>query len=502
MEKANSLEHQGKGPNFASLSFFLLSLLLISLVLFIGFYNLGGYLMDDDEGTYLYAAWRISLGEIPYRDFFISQTPLSFGLTAVLFRLFGPSVWWARAACYLLILGAGFLIYWVSKTSLNFNRHLSLAIAAVFLLTKNIHFLGRTFMPDCHMLFWCTAALFFALKSESLLSFEKQKLPLFLFGLFTGLATLSKFNGILLFVGYLVFLFYLLAKKMDEPPQVFKKALVSSSGFLLSFGLVFILLLIFVPGTYYCNLGYHLAKGKTEVTSFAVLPFVRLVQFVGNHNYGLIPVALIGLIFSPIFKERKRILLLFITLAFLFLIFIPGDFYLRYLAFALVPLSFFFGEGMRFINSRKRLRPYAIPVALILVLLSLAPTFNPRKLGAYDKGTRALASYVRDNTAAPDYVFGDEPGINFYARRPCPPRLVDVSRAMTESGQITSADIESQCERYRVKLILIERGKSAHHLKNLKDWPLFQAYLGRRYRFVETVQREFLQVDIYCRNSP
>lgn len=154
---------------------------------------------------------------------------------------------------------------------------------------------------------------------------------------------------------------------------------------------------------------------------------------------------------------------------FVFLVLIPGHFYLCYLALALVPFSFFFDEGMRFINSSKKLRSYAIPVVIILVLLSLAPTFNLRKLRAYDKGTRALASYVRDNTAAPDYVFGDEPGINFYARRPCPPRLVDVSRAMTESGQITSGDIESQCERYKVKLILIERGKSAHHLKNLKD---------------------------------
>jgi hypothetical protein len=63
-----------------------------------------------------------------------------------------------------------------------------------------------------------------------------------------------------------------------------------------------------------------------------------------------------------------------------FLVLIPGHFYLCYLALALVPFSFFFDEGMRFINSSKKLRSYAIPVVIILVLLSLAPTFNLRKL--------------------------------------------------------------------------------------------------------------------------
>jgi 4-amino-4-deoxy-L-arabinose transferase-like glycosyltransferase len=478
----------------------LLPAALIALVLFMGLYNLGGDLMNDDEGTYLYASWRVSLGEVPYRDFIVVQMPLSIYLTAGLFRLFGPEVWWARAASFLLILGTGFLIYGASIKFFGFSRNLSLAVAGLFLLTKHIYFLERIFMPDSYMIFFCAAALYFALKAEDPATGKKQNCDLFLFGIFSGLAVLAKFNGILLIAGYLLYLIYLFARKMDRPRAVVGKALIVSAGFLLSFGLIYGLVLIFVPGTYQATFGYHLAKERAAA-GIAALTFLRFGQFVGNHNYGLIPIALIGIFFGTVFKERKRSLLLFTTVAFLSLAFVPGKFFLRYIVFALVPLTFFFGDGIRRIGSKKRLRFFAFPVVIALVLLSLGPTFNLKKLRAYDNGTRTLASYVREETMPGDYVFGDDQGINFHAERPCPPRLTDVSEATTSSGQVTSADIRNECDRYSVKLIFVEKGASAHHLKNLIDYPLFQAYLDERYEFIKTVQREFLEVDIYRRKT-
>jgi 4-amino-4-deoxy-L-arabinose transferase-like glycosyltransferase len=479
----------------------LIPAVLIAFVLFMGFYNLGGDRMNDDEGAYLYASWRVGLGEVPYQDFFVVQMPLSFYVTAGLFKLFGPEVWWARAASFLLILGTGFLIYGASIKFFGFSRNLSLAVAGLFLLTKHIYFLGRIFMPDSYMIFLCSAGLYFALKAEHRAPVIKQKWALFLFGIFSGLAVLAKFNGILLFGGYLLYSIYLLARKMERPRDILQKILVSSAGFLLTFGLIYGLLLIFVPGTYQATLGYHLAK-ENAAAGIAALPFLRLGQFVGNHNYGLIPIALIGIFFGTVFKERKRSLLLFTTVAFLSTAFVPGKFYLRYIVFALVPLTFFFGDGIRLIGSKKRLRLFAFPAVPALILLSLGPTFNLEKLGAYDNGTRTVASYILEETRPGDFVFGDEPGINFYAQRPCPPRLVDVSEATTSSGQVTSADIRNECDRYNVKLIFVEKGASAHHLKNLRDYPLFEDYLNNHYELVKTMPREFLDVEIYRRKIP
>jgi 4-amino-4-deoxy-L-arabinose transferase-like glycosyltransferase len=478
----------------------LIPAVLIALVLFMGFYNLGGDRMNDDEGTYLYASWRVSLGEVPYRDFFVVQMPLSFYGAAGLFKLFGPEVWWARAGSFLLLLGTGLLINGASTKFFGFGRNLSLAVAGLFLLTKHIYFLGRIFMPDSAMIFFCAAALYFALKAENPSTVKNQNHALFLFGIFSGLAVLAKFNGLLLFAGFLLYSIYLLVRKTERPRDILEKILISSAGFLLTFGLIYGLLLIFVPGTYQATLGYHVAKEKAAA-GISALPFLRLGQFIGNHNYGLIPIALIGIFFGTVFKDRKRSILLFTTLAFLALAFVPGRFFLRYIVFALVPLTFFFGDGILFINSKKRLRLFAFPVVIALVLLSMGPTFNLKKLRAYDNGTRMLASYIREETRPGDFVFGDDPGINFYARRPCPPRLVDVSEATTSSGQIMTADIRRECDRYNVKLIFVEKGASAHHLKNLRDYPLFEDYLNEHYELVKTMPREFLDVDIYRRKT-
>jgi len=476
----------------------LLPLALISLILFLGLYNLAGNLMNDDEGPYLYASWRISQGETPYRDFFVSQTPLSFYVTAALFRVFGPDILWARAACFLLIFATGLLIYSTAYKLLNFDRNLSLGMAAVFLLTKQIYFLGRTFMPDCYMLFFCTAAVYFALKSDLPGNNKGPKTTVFLFGIFSGLATLSKASGILLPVGYLIYLLYLLLKKTEKPQDAAGKAFLSAAGFGLTFGLIYVLMLFFVPGTYHSTIGFHMAKEKTAAAALLTLPFLRLGQFIGNHNYGLIPVALIGLIFGQV-KERKRVLLVSVLLAILGLAFLPGEFYLRYVVFALIPLIFFFGAGIKLLISHTKLKSFALPIAAFLVLLSLGPTFNLKRLGAHDTGTRILAAYVKAQTAPDDYVFGDDPTINFCAERLCPPRLVDVSGAMTKSGQITAADVLNDCERYSVKLVFVEKGHSAHHLKNLRDFPVFESYLRERYDFVKSIRREFLEVDIYKR---
>jgi hypothetical protein len=46
---------------------------------------------SNDEGIAAMGAWRILRGEVPYRDFFAIETPLSFYLVAPLYALFGVS---------------------------------------------------------------------------------------------------------------------------------------------------------------------------------------------------------------------------------------------------------------------------------------------------------------------------------------------------------------------------------------------------------------------------
>jgi 4-amino-4-deoxy-L-arabinose transferase-like glycosyltransferase len=489
-----------------------LALLLIALALVMGFTNLDGYLMNNDEETYLYGAWRVSLGEIPYADFLTVQTPLSFYLAAGLFKVFGPSVWWARALSYLLVLGATLFIYGTARKIFRFERLYALAAGAVFLFSKHVYFLGRSFMPDCAMLFFAAGAVYFALRADAgdigdpargAAPPHRRAPSLFLFGVFAGLAALAKLNAGLLLAGYGLYAAVLWITKKESLRAVLIRLLFAAAGFLATFGLVYGLMLLVVPGTFQATFGIHAAKAKFAFTDLLQLWKERILEFLGNHNYGLIPVALAGMFFRPVFRDRKRTFLLMTVLVVLAQILMPMTFYLRYVVIALIPLAIFFGDGVAGLAAMKRgaAKILAVGAAALLVLLCLLPTFNLKKLFAYDQDTRDVAAFVRSRTAPGDYVFGETPFANFYAQRPCPPALVDVSMARTRSGQVLPADIRRECERFKVKMILVEKGKAAHNLKNLIGYAEFQAYLDAGYDLVRSMRREFLDVDIYLRKA-
>ena len=54
-------------------------------------YNLGGWLVNDDEGSFLYQVWRISAGFHPYQDLFSSRWPLFLYTGGVWIQVFGAT---------------------------------------------------------------------------------------------------------------------------------------------------------------------------------------------------------------------------------------------------------------------------------------------------------------------------------------------------------------------------------------------------------------------------
>jgi len=491
--------------------------------LFLGFLNLAGFLMNDDEGNYLYAAWRVSLGEIPFRDFTIVQAPLSFYLGAAVFKVFGPTVWGARALSVLFMVGASFLLYIAARRFFKLECGFALISAAVFLFNKHIFFLGRSFMPDVPMIFFGMAALFIALrgeedesslrdnssacrpllgsrlKAESLPPSKEKRKDAFLVGLFSGLAALAKLNGALVFAGYVAFLAIegIRNRKIRKDASI--KAALAAGGFILSFGIPFGLLLIFIPESYDGLIGFHAAKEAAGAISYLGLIAQRLGQVVGNHNYGLVAGVLAALFFHRGNRDRRRTLLWASAGATMVLLFLPSRFFLRYILFAIAPLALLFGLGVKRLWVRNTAGRIGLPVLAVLVGLCLAPTLSPKKILAHDEGTRAVVSFIREHTRPEDFVFGDDPFLNFLAKRPCPPRLVDVSEAMMTAGRITAAEIRENCERHAVKLVFVEKGASAHHLVKLKDFALFQKYLDEKFRPAGKIRREFLDVELYLR---
>jgi hypothetical protein len=321
-------------------------------------------------------------------------------------------------------------------------------------------------------------------------------------GALTGAAALAKLNGGLVFAGFSLYLIWAGWRNRPSIGARIQNGLWISAGFLLAFGLPFAAILAFVPGAAFQTITFHAGKRALAEGSFFTRPFARLVQFVGNHNYGLVPVAAAGAVFGRGRPERKTALLLFAAAAPFAVFFLPGRFFIRYVVCAMLPLALLFGAGLDGLVRWKKGRIPALALAFILIVLCLGPTFQPAKLTTYDRGTRALVDYVRTHTKPGAFIFGDDPFINFLAQRPCPGRLVDVSETWTKSGLITPDDIRRECEMTQTALIFVEKGHSAHHLVSLPDFAKFQAYLDEKYHLDTVMKREFLDVEVYLRRSP
>ncbi|HOY98554.1 MAG: glycosyltransferase family 39 protein [Acidobacteriota bacterium] len=476
--------------------------------LVLSFLNLSGDLMNDDEGTYLYAAWRTGLGEVPYRDFSLVQAPLGFYLGAAVFKLFGPAVWPARALSVLFLLGAAFLVFESARRFLKLKTGFALAAAGVFLFNKHVFFLGRSFMPDVPMIFFGTAALFFALRAESSgPDGGRASQAALLAGVMAGLSALAKINGVLIFAGYPAFLFLEAVRRRKTWKTAASRAASAAAGFAASFAVPFGFFLVFVPGTFDAVVGFQAARESAASVPFILQAGRRIAHLIGNHNYGLAAGALAALSAGRAGAEenaaglrRIRVLLWTSAAAVLAVIFVPGDFFIRYAVFAFVPLALLFGAGGEALAEGKTIgRRITLGFVAALTLLCLGPTLSPKKILARDEGTRAAAAFIRQNTKPADYVFGDDPFLNFLARRPCPPDLVDVSEAMIEAGRITTAEVVEDCDLFNVKMVFVETGVSAHHLVKLKDYAAFRGYLSRRFRPAAAIRREFLNVEFFIR---
>lgn len=70
---------------------------------------------SNDEGIAAMGAWRILRGEVPYRDFFAIETPLSFYLVAPFYALFGVSLTVGRVVAQLLGLGIVLCVFRLAK---------------------------------------------------------------------------------------------------------------------------------------------------------------------------------------------------------------------------------------------------------------------------------------------------------------------------------------------------------------------------------------------------
>jgi hypothetical protein len=113
-------------------------------------FHIGAYLINDDEEGYLYAAWRISAGQVPYRDFITPQLPVFLYPGALLIALFGRSTELLRTESAALAVLAGGFTYLAGRRL--FGPLAGLTAIALLLLQSDIFRVARAFRPEASML--------------------------------------------------------------------------------------------------------------------------------------------------------------------------------------------------------------------------------------------------------------------------------------------------------------------------------------------------------------
>lgn len=471
----------------------------------------------DDEGGYLYATWRISLGELPYRDFLTPQLPVFLYPGALVQALTDGSVGAMRGLSLALVLATAALLFSTADRLLGGPR--ALLALLLFVVQRQIFWGARFFRPEAPMLFWSALGLWlFALGYET----PRRRGLLALSGAAMGLAMMSKLFGALPMAGLGVFLLVQAIRKRDLGDAV-RVGLSVGAPFVLVVGGMALAFWLATPNFFQAVFEHHTRQGSGASLTDVVRSVLGL--YVDFARFQPVYVALAALgslrVVLALGKGREdrvaRGLLWMCQLPTVLAFFVMTrglqPRHLTYLILALAPLVGLGVEGVvrGFLGLWPVRRPKppvwghaaACLMSLALCALALWPhvQYNHWVASWEEHDTEQWASYLQAHTAPGAYVVSDYPGINFFARRPTTPIAAGISRGAASSGQITGAALIEEIEAYHAEMVLLNVAQGSHQFVRLLDYETFKAYVQSHFHLVDRRKRDYRLIEIYSRED-
>ena len=486
--------------------FVIIVLGLIILYLF----NISGWLIHDDEGTDLYEAWQLQIGNQPGVDFIAEQQPLFLLLGKTGMNLAdssGEAVGIVRTFSAVQILAASIFLGLVIRRKWGYQ---TAAMTIGVMLTSGILYeQARLYRPDPMMFAWEIFGLGFVL-----LALQTGKRPYWsVAGVAYGVAILMKLFGIFPVIGLAIFFVYLFYKE----PKQWKSHLQNGIAFALPFlfisgGISF--LLYSELGFYYQEVfNQHLSLGQEKtifdqvtISLATYLAFI-LVNAVTFFN---LPLAIMNRISKEtIISHPEKALIHSQLLVPLIFIFITRPIFTRYFIFLLPTLALLLALQMQgFFNKIDQNHPKLTVITNSLIILlvgfsffSTFPTIKNR-LTRSERDTLALAELIQNHTRSSDVVVSDYAGLNYHANRPSIYEASIIAGGRIGGGIITGELLIEKIEAKEARLILfhIEGGSpSPHHFTDLIDLSIFETYLEEKYQMIEVFDRAGQLIEIYER---
>lgn len=423
-------------------------ILICSFTLYIQnlFQNWGDY----DQGVYMLSAKLLYQGFPLYKEVFLTQGPLFIQSIALMFHIFGVTVFTARLCMvlyFLLGLTGFFLILTHFKKS-----YVNFVPLILYALSLNVFVFGRAVEAELPSLAVYLFSFYFMLLYRKYIRRELLIISATLF----FLACLFKLTEIYLLLPLILFLIH--GKKYNE-------VLKELSYILLTWFICGLLLLILnhsqIDSVMSQYIGSHL---KASGRSLSLSDYFGALLYTLMSSVPLIIINLIGLLYFVMYKGSTYfnylIISVFVTL--LFLLYqkpaFEHDFVI--LSFYFVIISDFFLLNILDIkifnnNNYQLLKIISTCVIIISVIIFYFGIYKTSVSAKAGSDLTSVVTYIDKTTKPTDYIITDYQEIAFRADRDVPPQLVDTSSVTLSTKQLTTSQLIYYFKKYNVKEVVV-----------------------------------------------
>jgi 4-amino-4-deoxy-L-arabinose transferase-like glycosyltransferase len=482
------------GPILVRHSHWVALVLLIAGFLF-HLQNLDSRITEEDEGSYLYAAWRISEGDVPYREFLTPQLPVFLYTGAALMEIVGPSEkWFHLITIALTMLGAGCL-YLAARRF--FSPAAGLVAMTAFLFYPDVYKVAWMYRPDPYMLFFTVAGLCLFIWADRW--GRGRRWGLAAAGLIFGLSVLTKLFGALPLAACAAFVAYRGLCDKEGTIQIrWRNLVLDLLALTVPAGLVVCLVMgafyLITPEVYVAVLGHHLMQGG-GLSQEAI--FKKGLYLFWQFLYAYAPALVLTLPLAvwTLWKDRgRRSLFAWYFVVALVFLFLSREVWLRHLVYLAPAVCILLGYalGPALIRHRQAL----LLIGVVLALLIPWMQYDVALSRLWEVDDWRLADYIAGHTAPDDYVVSDHSELNFYALRKSTYSGASLSGGAASSGQITGQRLIEEIEADDVRMIVLSTSGDAHH-QFFPDRDQFLAYLETNFRYQGSFRRHSFPYHIY-----
>ncbi len=457
-------------------------------------YNMMGWFIVDDEGLYLYQAWRVSLGELPYRDLLTPQLPLFLGIGGLIERIFGATPVPLRILSALLIGGAGWGFYRVFRRLM--SPALALAALAAFLAHPDVYQIARVYRPEDYMLFFIAMGLWVFVIAEE----RKSRRWLVVSGLLFGLATLTKLFGVLALGGVVLYLLWPKAWRgradWTLKGAIYDTLAIGLPAAILAGGVMGSLILL-IPETWTAIFGHQLMQGS-QLSRWEV--FRKGTEFYWTYaaQYASLLVFALPMAIVAWRQGGRRTLLAWQLPSLIAFIFLSRELWSRHLVYLVPALVGLFAMSLEPMLAWTK-RGFLLPAIVAAIILPWMVADNV--VASYSEdGTWRVAEFLK-HEVGPDATFlADYAGLNYFAQRPAGYAAASLSQGAASSGQTTGARLIQEMEADGARAVVVDQSEFGK-LRFLRDLKEFQGYIDKNFKPLGIIRRGPQLLQIYRRND-